>query len=242
MQSRNPADLRTADVARLAGYSVQQIRNLERDGALPPATRTPTGYRRYDLSHVHSARAYRSLAAGTGPVAAKQIMRAAHTQPLSTLLALLDTAHAGLDRERGDLESAKAAVHYIADEPIADVRQSDSMTISELATALGIRPSTLRHWDAMGLVTPSRGTTRAARTYTPADVLTARIVHQLRLAGYGITPLQILMPQLRGPRRRSDVLTGLVARDTNIESRSRALFEAAAELHALLALTQHPRG
>jgi DNA-binding transcriptional MerR regulator len=234
--SPNSGWLRTADVARLAGYSVQQIRNLERDEVLPPTARTPTGYRVYHQIHVVSARAYHALATGVGPVEAKVIVRAAHRDSPAAMLALLDAAHVTLDTERRDLEATRDAVRHIGEEPITDVRVSDSMTISELADALGIRPSTLRHWDAEGLVTPGRGETRDARTYAPTDVRDARVIYQLRRAGYGIPALRLLLPELRDTRRWSDMLTRLAARDANIESRSRALLTAAAELHALLTL------
>ncbi len=105
------------DVARRAGYSVQQVRNLERDGVLPPARRTATGMRVYDEAHVLAARAYRGLAAGAGPVEAKRIMRAAHAYPASDLFARLDSAHARLDRERRDLGLAKVAAAAIAAAP-----------------------------------------------------------------------------------------------------------------------------
>ncbi|WP_280382363.1 MerR family transcriptional regulator [Nocardia wallacei] len=238
MGSRNSPDLRTAAVARRAGYSVQQIRNLERDGVLPPVARTRTGYRIYDESHVRSARAYRALAVGTGPVEAKTIMRAAHTRPIADLLALLDAAHARLDRERRDLAAAKTAARSIAAEPIGDVRSSDAMSITQLADALGVRPSTLRHWDAVGLVVPGRAGHRT-RSYTPDDVRDARIVHQLRLAGYRIAHLQALLPELRGTHR-GGILAGLEARDASIEARSRALLTAAAELNSVVLQPQRP--
>ncbi|GAB2718502.1 MerR family transcriptional regulator [Nocardia thraciensis] len=221
-------------MAHRAGYSVQQIRNLERDGVLPPAGRTSSGYRIYDESHVRAARAYRALAAGTGPVEAKQIMRAAHSRPVADLLALLDAAHARLDRERRDLAAAETAARTIAEEPIADVRSSDAMNISQLAEALGVRPSTLRHWDAVGLVVPGRAG-HGTRNYTPDDVRDARIVHQLRLAGYRITHLRSLLPELRDTPRRGDISAGLRARDASIRARSRALLTAAAELDAVVA-------
>ncbi|WP_433594511.1 MerR family transcriptional regulator [Nocardia sp. CA-145437] len=233
VESRNSAVLRTADVARRAGYSVQQIRNLERDGVLPPATRTPTGYRVYDHRHVVAARAYRALAAGTGPVVAKDIVRAAQHDSPARMLALLDAAHAGLDTERRDLEATRAAVRHISEEPITEVRGSDSMSVSELAAGLGIRPSTLRHWDTTGLVTPGRAVPRDARVYAPADVRDARIVHQLRRAGYGIPALAILMAEFRSARRWNEVLERLAVRDASIESRSLALLDGAAELRAL---------
>ncbi|MFI9580358.1 MerR family transcriptional regulator [Streptomyces sp. NPDC052236] len=227
--------MRTIDVARHAGCSVQQVRNLERDGVLPPATRTGTGYRIYDEAHLRSALAYRALADGTGPVEAKRIMRAAHAHPSSDLLALLDAAHARLDTERRELRLAKEAAATISEEPIDEVRPSDAMSISELAVALGVRPSTLRHWDAEGLVVPRRASPRGPRRYFPDDIRDARIVHQLRMAGYRIAPLHALMPELRRTRRWDEVMTTLAARDASIDARSRALLDGAAALSTLIA-------
>ncbi|WP_081511443.1 MerR family transcriptional regulator [Nocardia donostiensis] len=227
--------MRTVDVARRAGYSVQQIRNLERDGVLPPSARTATGYRVYDDIHLHSALAYRALAAGTGPVEAKKIVRAFHCSPAAVALALLDAAHARLDTERTDLHHAIAAAESITTEPLTDIRASDSMTVSELATALGIRPSTLRHWDSEGLVVPDRAPHRGTRRYTPTQVRDARIVHQLRQAGYRIPALRALMPEIRHARRLQDVRSALAARETAITARSQALLDGSAALSALLA-------
>ena len=223
--------LRTVDVARRAGCSVQQVRDLEQAGVLPPAERTPSGYRVHSVRHVQAALAYRALAAGAGPGEARRLMRTAHTDPAG-LLALLDDAHARLHVDRREL--AREAAAAIADEPIDDPRPADSMTISELASALGIRPSTLRHWDAEGLVTPRRAAARSTRTYAPSDVRDARIVHQLRRAGYRIAPLRALMPQLRRAGGRADVRTALAARAADVDRRSRALVRAAAFLDGML--------
>ncbi|NDU72021.1 MerR family transcriptional regulator [Actinomadura sp. DSM 109109] len=227
--------LRTVDVARRAGCSVQQVRNLERDGVLPAAARTSTGYRVYGERHVQSALAYRALAAGTGPVAAKEIVRAAHRFPDPDVLVLLDAAHAGLDAERTRLREAREAAQAISAEPVGDVRASDAMGVSELAAALGVRPSALRHWDAEGLAVPDRDPVRGTRRYTPAQVRDARIVHQLRQAGHRIEPLRALMPELRAARRMEDVASALDTREAGLAARSRALLDGAAALSALLA-------
>lgn len=236
MKSRNFPGWRTVEVARRTGYSVQQLRNLERDGALPAVHRTAAGYRIYGDIHLWAVRAYRGLAAGAGPASAKTILRAAHNRELRQMFALLDTAHARLDRERRDLDAARTAARAIADEPLADIRPGDAMTISELARALGVRPSTLRHWDAAGVVVPRRCGPRANRMYTPDDVRAARLVHQLRLAGYGIESLRHLVPELRGRRRWDDLTAALTARDARIDARSAALLEGAAALSTLLGL------
>jgi DNA-binding transcriptional MerR regulator len=110
------------------------------------------------------------------------------------------------------------------------------MSVSELAAALGLRPSTLRHWHAENLVVPDRADPRGTRRYTPSQVRDARIVHQLRMAGYRIATLRDLMPQLRAAGRAEDIATALAARDADIAARSRALLDGAAALNALLSV------
>ncbi|WP_405165904.1 MerR family transcriptional regulator [Nocardia sp. NBC_01499] len=226
---------RTVDIARRAGYSVQQVRNLERDGVLPPATRTATGHRIYGEIHLHSALAYRALAVGAGPTEAKKILRAFHTAPIAEALALLDAAHARLHAERIELGHAKQAAASISFEPIDDVHSSDSMSIAELADALGVRTSTLRHWDTEALVVPER-TRQGARHYTPNQVRDARIVHQLRKAGYPITHLRAVLPELQHAHRSDDVRAALATRDASITTRATAFLDAAAALHAVVSL------
>ena len=233
MPTLNSELLRTGDLAARAGYSVQQIRNLERDGVLPPAARGPNGYRAYREVHLRAALAYRSLAAGVGPVEAKSIMNAVHRRPATEVLERLDAAHARLDRERADLRLARTAVAAITGEPIDDVRPSDAMSVSELAAALGVRASALRHWDAERLVRPDRLTPGGTRRYTPAQVRDARIVHQLRAAGYRIETLRAVLPELRRGRP-AEVEAALTVRDESITARSRALLNAAAEVSVLL--------
>jgi DNA-binding transcriptional MerR regulator len=225
--------LRTVDVARHAGCSVQQVRNLERDGVLEPTGRTPSGYRTWTEGHAEAAMTYVTLAAAVGPVEAKTIMRIARTGTQGDMLALVDTAHARLHVQRRDLELARAAVAAISVEPLDDIRPDDAMTISELAAALAVPTSTLRFWESQGLLTPRRAVHGRVRIYAPSDVRDARVVHQLRLAGYRIPSLRALMPALRHGGRTSDLADVLLARDANINARSRALLQSATGLLAI---------
>ncbi|MEJ7756491.1 MAG: MerR family transcriptional regulator [Nocardioidaceae bacterium] len=160
---------------------------------------------------------YAALAAGVGPIEAKNIMRTAHRSPLRDVLALLDAAHARLHTERRDVALAQEAVATIAAEPVDDPRPTDAMAISELAGALGVLTSTLRYWDLEGLLTPARSSGGGARIYSPADVRDARIVHQLRLAGHrSPRPRDSSMPVLRHSRRNDDITAALHAREESI--------------------------
>ncbi|AEF41184.1 Putative MerR family transcriptional regulator [Hoyosella subflava DQS3-9A1] len=212
---------------------MQQIRVLEHHGVLPPAVRTVSGYRKFSGVHVQAALAYRALALAAGPVEAKRIMRAAHASTTSAVLALIDVVHARLAAEREGLRLAQQAASAISEEPLEDPRPADAMSISELAEAIGVRASTLRHWESEGLVTPTR-TRQRARTYRPADVRDARIVHQLREGGFRIPVLKTLMPQLRHHRGWDQVSGALAAREATLTSRSRHLMRASAVLDGLL--------
>lgn len=228
--------LRTVDVARRVGCSVQHVRNLEHEGVIPAATRTSSGYRSWEEVHVLSAVAYGELTQGVGPVRAKVLLRALHHQPAAVFLALLDDAHADLSRERRDLQLAREAVADIAAEPLAAPQLSDAMTISELADALGTTPATLRHWEAEGLLAPQRTGRSRTRTYSPVQVRDARVIHQLRSAGY---PIPQLRPVLRTLLRAQDsdvaLETGLSVRDQQLSNRSHALLRASAALRDVLA-------
>jgi DNA-binding transcriptional MerR regulator len=224
--------MRTAEVARRTRYSLQQVRKLEAIGVLRPAIRSPSGYRDYDDGHVAAADAYRALAAAIGPVEARSLMQDAW-RDRSAMLARLDAAHERLHREREALARARAAVAAIRRDPVGDARPADSMTIGELADALGLRTSALRHWEAEGLLAPSRGP-NGERTYTPADVRDARLVHQLRQAGYLIPALREVLPELRDDAAAA---ARLVERERSILARSGALFEATVALHAALELS-----
>ncbi|MFC8527465.1 MerR family transcriptional regulator [Nocardia sp. NPDC057227] len=221
----------TAQLARRADCSVQHVRDLERTGVLPPARRAGNGYRRYGDIHLRCLLGYRALAAAIGPVAAKELLRALHRDPPDAVLARLDAAHAGLHRERAELAEATAAAAAVAAEPVPDPRPADAMGIAELAAALGVRASALRHWEAEGLIGPGRDR-GGARRYTPAQVRDARIVHQLRAAGYRIGAVRAVLAGL--PRGgTAAVAAALAARERDIAARSLALLGAAAALAPL---------
>lgn len=228
--------LRTVVVARRVGCSVQHLRDLEREGVLPPAERTPSGYRSWRQVHVDSAVAYRELARGVGPVPARVLLRALHREAPAAFLALLDDAHATIARERRDLRLAREAVATIAAEPLSAPRPSDAMTISELAGGLGTTPATLRHWEAQGLLDAGRAGRGRVRTYSPVQVRDVRVIHQLRTAGYPIPHLRAVLQWLLDPRHAGEALdTALDERDKQLTNRSHALLRAAAALRDALA-------
>jgi DNA-binding transcriptional MerR regulator len=224
--------MRTVDLARAAGVSTQQIRNYEEAGVLPPVPRTDSGYRTFDERHLRAVLAYRALAAGHGPEAARAVMHAVLAGDVPRALALTDAGHAKLHEERTALHTTATALEAVPPVPVD--AGGPELSVGELAAQLGVRPSALRVWEAAGLLSPRRERITAYRRYGPAEVRDARMIRMLRQNWY---PLPRIGPILDGLRRTgsSEALREAVAqRQAELTRRSAALLRGAAHLSGLV--------
>ncbi|MGW4033815.1 MerR family transcriptional regulator [Streptomyces sp. NPDC004838] len=226
----------TSRLAAAAGYSAQQVRDLERLGVIPPAIRRPNGYRRFGREHLTALRAYRQLAVAVGPVLARDTMREARQLPHDEAIARVVALHVKLARSRDDTIAALRALDSIVEDDAraAPPTSADAMSISELAAALGVRSSTLRFWEQQGLVTPERTTRFNARSYPLAAIQEARIVAALRAGGYRIPAVQAVMESIRAVSHADDARDALHDRLRTIATRSDALLRAGTDIADLI--------
>src|SRR6185312_6306922 len=96
--------LRTIDLAQAGQISVQQVRNYEASGVIPPTERGPGGYRLYTQMHLMALKTARSLLAGYGWPRTRAIMQVVHRGDLAAALALIDERHAELAHKRIEVE------------------------------------------------------------------------------------------------------------------------------------------
>ncbi|MBS4100176.1 MerR family transcriptional regulator [Tsukamurella paurometabola] len=231
------AALGTGQVAAATGYSVQQVRVLEADGVLGPVPRAGNGYRRYSAAHVRDLRAYRDLAAAVGPVRARSVLRAARGATTHDALAVVSDAHAGLRREREHALAARRALLVVSGEAAGEAAPaaSDELTVTELAGAIGVRASTLRYWERERLLAPRRsGGSGGARRYPVPEVRIARIVAELRTAGYRIPDVRRAVIALRELGDTAASLDALDARIGDVDRRYLALLRAGAVLAEIM--------
>ncbi|GAA5116050.1 hypothetical protein GCM10023339_24090 [Alloalcanivorax gelatiniphagus] len=223
----------TSTVAAAAGCSPQQVRDLEALGVVPPAIRSPNGYRRFSAAHLAGLLAYRDLAVAVGPVEARRTLRDVRLQDLDAATAHVGALHARINAERAQALAARHALESVRDEAATDAAplEGDAMTITELARAIGVRASTLRFWETEGLVSPERVATRAgtARSYPVAAVREARITAALRAGGYRIPEVRLAIAAVRD-LDVGDSLSALDARLESISRRALALLRAGAYL------------
>lgn len=226
----------TSLLAGASGYSVQQVRDLEHLGVIPPALRQSNGYRQFTGAHATALRAYRQLAIAVGPVVARATMREIRQLPFDEAIAHIVALHVDLARARSDTIAALSALDAIVEEGAHDAPSApaDTMSITELSAALGVRSSTLRFWERQGLITPDRDEPLGARRYTPKAVSDARIVTALRAGGYRIPAVSAVMTSLRELGDTGDAREALHDRLQSTAARSAALLRAGTDLADLL--------
>ncbi|WP_245885713.1 MerR family transcriptional regulator [Xylanimonas oleitrophica] len=239
--SATRANLSTAEVSAATGWSPQQVRDLEAHGVLPPAQRAPNGYRRFSPEHLRDLHTYRDLASAVGPVQARRTMRQIRAMPTADAVAHVCDLHARLNQEREQALAARHALTAISTEATTDSSPADgdTMTITELAGALGVRASTLRFWEREGLVHPERVPTSAgtARRYPAPAIREARITTALRAAGYRIPEVRHAITAVRELQEVSRSLAALDERLALIAQRSLALLRAGAALAEIVRTT-----
>ncbi|MFE2561417.1 TioE family transcriptional regulator [Streptomyces sp. NPDC059352] len=247
--------LRPIDLARGHGLSTQAVRNYEEAGILPPAARTPHGYRTYTSLHAGALRAFLALVPGHGHQTATSIMRAVNLGEAEEAFRLIDESHAQLLDDRRTLQAVERALGGL--QPTTEPEpgaESEPTTVSAttpapeahaasrpagtfigpLAGKLGIRPATLRKWEHAGLVRPRRDPRTGYRLYDEADVRDARLAHQLRRGGYLLEQIAPLIAQVRAAGGLEPLEAALRDWHGRLSARGRSMLTGAAELEAYL--------
>ncbi|NKZ06088.1 TioE family transcriptional regulator [Actinomadura latina] len=230
---------RPTDLAREHGISAQAVRNYERDGFVPRAERTRSGYRIYTEVHAAALRAYLSLVPAYGYSAAGQVMNAVHDGRLDEALTLIDRGHGRLLRDRDTLNAVRQAVDHLMTDAEAVPEHSagpGARTIGELAHRLGVTPATLRNWENAGIIVPERDRATGYRVFGAADVRDAELAHLLRRGGYPLDHISAVVQQIRTAGGTEELSRALDDWQRKLTAQGLAMLTAAARLGDYLAL------
>jgi DNA-binding transcriptional MerR regulator len=105
------------------------------------------------------------------------------------------------------------------------------MQIGEVATRVGLSLRTIRHWDEVGLVVPSKRSAGGFRLYTEADIDRLVLVKTLRPLDFSLEQLRDLLATMDAleddlgddPRITAELAGRLAVFRTAVDSRVEAL-------------------
>ena len=161
MSNRNPRPyLRTVDLARTVGVHVNTVRLYEKWGLIPPAARSPVGYRHFTPHHLDCLQLARMIYAG--PYAGRPIRRSGVNIITRTVAGDLPGALA-LARQHKTLVEAELAQ---AEEAVSLLERwaggattgspGEPLLIGAAARQLGVSIDMLRNWERNGLLSVPR--------------------------------------------------------------------------------------
>ncbi|MEV1083203.1 TioE family transcriptional regulator [Streptomyces sp. NPDC050211] len=238
--------LRPVDLAREHGISTQAVRNYERDGCIPLAERTPSGYRTYTETHAAALRAYLALVPAHGYAVSGQIMRSLNAGELDAALTAVDRSHAQLLRDRETLDAVAQAVEHLTtgrpDTGPHTPAATEPLSVGELAHRLGVTAATLRNWEVAGILAPDREPVTGHRTYGPADIRDAELAHLLRRGGYPLDHISTVVQQIRTAGGTQALSAALDDWRRRLTARGLAMLDAAARLAQYVEARQRGAG
>ncbi|GAA1687509.1 TioE family transcriptional regulator [Glycomyces endophyticus] len=233
MKPQTVVRLRPSDLAREHGLTAQAVRNYERDGFLPPAERTASGYRVYTEVHAAALRAFLALVRAYGHAVAGEVMHAVRDGSVDDVLMVVDRGHEQLLRDRATLDSVRVSVARLASAPEPS-KPLAPFTVGELAYRLRVTPATLRNWEAVGILAPGRDRATGYRRFDAADVRDAELAHLLRRGGYPLAHIAEVVGQVRTAGGAEALAASLEDWRLRLRGRGLAMLEAAAQLSRYL--------
>jgi len=90
-------------------------------------------------------------------------------------------------------------------------------------------------WEAAGLLAPGRERGTRYRTYSPADVRDARLIHTLRRSHYLLDQIRPVLEGLRREGSSAALRAAITAHGEALAGRTRAMLEGAGVLYEYLA-------
>jgi DNA-binding transcriptional MerR regulator len=226
---------RPVDLARAHGLSAQAVRNYENAGVLPPAERSPSGYRRYTVRHAAALGAYLAQLPAHGYATGGEILRAVSRGHRDGAFRAIDRSHAQLLRDRETLDAVETTIGLLVGSPVPE-DPTRSLPISALARRLGVTPATLRKWERAGILAPQRDRASHHRVYSPDDVRDAELAHLLRRGGYQLGHIAGVLDQVRAAGSAPALAESLQGWRRRLADRGRAMLTAAARLDDYLRL------
>jgi len=110
------------------------------------------------------------------------------------------------------------------------------MNIGQAATAAGVTPKMIRHYESLGLIPEAERTDAGYRLYGERELSMLRFIGQARTLGFSMQQIEELMSFWRDPDRRSQDVKHVARRQLEeLQERQRELDQMRATLEQMVA-------
>jgi DNA-binding transcriptional MerR regulator len=180
--------LSTGKIARAVGCHPNTVRRYEEWGYIPPAQRSPAGYRLFEPFHLDQMRLARLLMEWPYPGGKRPVEKAVRAAAAGNLLDAQAGAQHYLDRIHAEIEHSRASITALESLACgqASLLSSQTFSVKQVRALLDLSRDTLRSWERNNLIIVPRDPRNRYRRYTSAEIARLRVIRMLRQAGFGL--------------------------------------------------------
>ena len=180
--------LTTSQIAKAVGVHPNTVRLYEEWGLLPAIPRTPSGYRKFNQTHLEQMKLARSAMGFTwmgGDIrqTAYEMVFSGTRDDLGGALELAYQIRTLIQAERAQADAAADFLERWAAGAKVDATEK-SMRIGQVAALLDVSRDRLRNWDRNGLIDVPRDRHNGYRRYRASEIGRLRVIRALSQARY----------------------------------------------------------
>jgi DNA-binding transcriptional MerR regulator len=200
--------LYTSDLARAVGIHPNTVRLYEGWGLIPPAERSPSGYRLFTQLHLDCLRLARTIYAAPYPgrgfrALGSEIIQCAVVEDWHGALEKAQEHLAAVQTELEQAEAAADLLEHWAQRPSTDSEEDTRLLIGEVSKLLGISIDIIRNAERNGLLRVPRNPHNNYRLFGKREIERLRIIRMLSKAGYSHMAILRMVIELDAGNRRS---------------------------------------
>lgn len=189
-------EYRPIEIAKKLKISTSALRHYESWGIVPPPERKPNGYRIYTEEHLAYFECIRAMYPYFDMGLIKNVLKMIQNKELDAALWLVCRAKASLYEDKLMAEKTIKILDTQELEELDSRGRSKWLTIGEVTAETAVPGSAIRHWEKMGLVTPSRDPENGYRRFNRSHVRKILIIRTLRTAVYSLDLIKDVMKEL----------------------------------------------
>jgi DNA-binding transcriptional MerR regulator len=191
-------------LAKAVGIHANTVRLYEEWGLIPPAERSPSGYRRFTSFHLDCLRLARTVysAGFPGRAILRSGVEVSRTAASGDLNGALESARRHFNLVRAEQAQADSAAGLLDRWAASGKAQSllRPLHIAPASKSLGVSIDILRNWERNGLLPVPRDPKNGYRLYGPSEMARARMIRLLSRAGYSVMAILRMLIQLDAGR------------------------------------------
>lgn len=179
--------IRPIDIARKLNISTSSLRHYEEWEMIPKVNRSASGYRIYTDEHVAYFECIRAMAEGFGIRIVAEVLKRVMAKDVDSAFWIANEAQSSLHNEKKICEKTMQKIEEASAPILSQNDKREHLTINEISNETGIKVTTIRHWEKVGLISAPRNKENKYRQFNKNHIRQILVIHALKTSMYSYT-------------------------------------------------------